>query len=1638
MGDSAVLLDEGAAREKLRSIWGHILGQDPSLIEDGDSFFDLGGDSILAHDVILAAGQQGLVLDMRTIFLSTSLEEMAEAVLLPPSNGNGTRKEEEEVPDQPPPNGTPGDDEAFADTTRLELARACRVSGADIEHVYPCSPMQESLMTDIDGHTNPYVIQCVFVLDENTSLPRFQLAWDETIRANPTLRTRICHADPAGSFVNVVVVDDKTAWGEETTDLAQSLDQDAALHMQPGEPFFRYCIVTSPALDRKEDQRYFVWTVHHALCDAASLETVITDVARRYQGEAVPEHHSFRQFVDSIHDATTVDRQREFWQRSLGDAEPAVYPPPRQDGELQPALTGSLEWPLVLSPTPRFGVTTAILLRAAWAILVSHYTGSKSVVFGVINNGRQTSALRDVVGPTINLVPALVAVDPDVAVPSFLTDILVRAAETMPFEHSGVSAVRKILADPGSAAAAAATQFRTLFVVQPADIFSGAADAMRILGLRYMKRLGKREKHPYPLVLTLTLSSDTLVNLHVQYDDRVLSKQAAEYLVHHYQRVLAELGEATQETRVGSISPFGDYDMSHIRRWNKARDPREPVCVHHLFQQQAAKQPKTVAVCSADLSLTYQDVDEMSTSLAIHLNQLGVAPGACVGVCFEKSVWTVVSILAVFKAGAVYVPIERGHPRPRIQEVIALAQIELVMTSVAGVGVLEGIKARTVLVGNGFQPRQFLDERHLLPTASPYSTAYVLFTSGTTGKPKGIIMPHASICASIKHHSAAFGMGPHSRTLQFGAHTFDLSIGEIFSTLSAGGCICVPSEQERLEDLAGAITRLRANTLLVVPTVLNLLSPPDVPTLETVVLAGEPIPQETVARWADKAELHCAYGPSETAVWCSGNLGVSTDADAANIGRGIGANMWIVEREDHRKLAAVGSVGEIVISGPLVGAGYLGDEAATAAAFVTAPDWLRAVDPTCGVVYRSGDLARYNYDGSMQIMGRMDAQVKIRGHRVELGEIESRVVEHGMVATAQAMVPATGPFEDQVVVVFSSQKPMLLQSAASASPDIRISEAGFALVQDLKLHAALSLPDYMLPSVWIPVEAAPLLVSGKMDRKRLRDWVQAMAYHDTHMELLRGMSDAGVVVDMAPGSAAETIRQLWSDVLGIPAHRIGMNTSFLAIGGDSIAAIQVVARCRKMGLQLSVRGLLGTKTLGSLSMLAEKAQITRVASPAEEEDNNTNERQTAEALLLPFRQSLQAKLGTESGYSIQDAYPLSPIQRVIMRARAADPSLFILSLTMELKPPDSQPVSLDRLVRAWEHTVAGFPILRSVFLRDSAQQKRDPIQVVLHGVRPIIHTVTAPQGDAIPTFDSEGVPSVDGCRFPHRALVFQRGGSYFISLEFDHLVIDGWSLQLVKMALMECYEADGLHTAAIHQPSPSYKSYVQAHSAVRTQADDKFWSAALRDQRASLLFLPATGKPHEPPPPEDQLDSAGTKTVLRLGCLRVESLASFSTSHGVTLASIFDAAWAQTLSHYTGSSDVAFDYVLSGRDDDDNDDNDDDVPSAFYIVGPLLNVLPYHLHGVSAEPGSNALAVLALRMQDQRIHDRLHARSDVAAVMESARPGERLWNTAVNFQRRPAKVGAGRWVVEEDLERTRDPWHVSEPDQKIGNSLSSL
>ncbi|RWA11889.1 hypothetical protein EKO27_g3185 [Xylaria grammica] len=1579
-----------SVEQQLRVLWAEVLHDEPSSFADDDGFFEVGGDSVTAQTLVDSARRHGINLTMKQIFLNNSIRDMASTAVLSMPGDGGDNPEFHPSAPSPWPSAGPLED------LREAVARICSVSRSVIEDVFPCTPMQRSLLGHPESKDNFYVRQFVFKLKNSSIMTAFWGAWQGTARTNPVLRSRICFLESRPGYIQAVLDETPTLNIVSNSSLRDFLTIDASTPMVPGDPYTRFCRLT----DHQSGGEYFVWTIHHAVFDAVSLALILDDVSRRTRNEVVPQRPSFASFAQGLN-AVSAEEEARFWSDSLASFRIGPYPTIQPETAPTSNRTMTVEHAISIKPPSGSGLTKGSMIRATWAILLRHYTGSNDVGFGAINSGRYSSAseLSQMAGPTINLCPVALRVAPDEAVFAFMKRVQKQMGEMIPYEHSGISRIRAFLAPEDLPV----LDFRSLLVVNHQSFASDIASSVNSLGLEFLEDEGKREQHPYPLVLTVTLSPSPL--LHIEYNEEALTRSQAQNLGNHFQTILARLGEATLETRVETITPFGQHDLSQILKWNSTDYPAEETVLHDLIHQQAIKQPDSIAVHStAAPPLTYRDIDEYSSITANRLVHRGALPGSFIAVCFEKSAWTVVAILAVLKAGCIYVPIDPEHPQKRIRDIITLVGAQRSITSKVGAQALQG-HGIDIMELSPDDSCSGYELSMALPAVSPGSPAYIQFTSGSTGIPKGVLISHSAICTAIKYCGEAFGAASKWRTLQFCAHTFDLSIAEFFITLAWGGCVCVPSEVERMNDLAGVLTSLRADTLLCVPTVVNLINPADVPGLKRIVLAGEPIPQQIFTKWADNVELTAAYGPSETTPYCSGNINVGPQTSQSNIGRSIGAHMWIVSPDDHQELRAIGCVGEIVISGPLVGSGYFNDQAHTDASFVPPPEWLKVNKTSSpGLVYRSGDLARLNSDGTFSIVGRRDTQVKLRGFRIELGEIENRIMSIGSATASLAMLPPVGPCAQQLVAVVSFRKSSL---TAHSDAGIRISTMYNPQLENLKRHLELALPGYMVPSVWICLEEMPLIISGKIDRKSLNQWIQAMT-KDTYDTLVGYNSSESPGDEILPGSLASKLGQLWSDVLGVPLNSIGMNSQFIVCGGDSIAAMQIVSRAKQLSLDFTVRDIMSAMTFGRL--------VASIENRPSNVGHQTIAPRTVDDVfwwggsVQIYAPIVASRLKDVPGVRVEYAYPTSSFAREIKKQRLINPWVFLLSWEMVVTSKIGQPISLEGLARAWKSVIKRYDVLRSIYVQDR-ERGLPLLQVVLDAGaadRATIEISEADADDDEPTFELAGVPSVDDCFLPHRAHFVRHGDQYYAHIELDHQVIDGWSLRLIKESLLHAYESDHSSQPRPLPAPPSHRAVVAHRNPSRECVDDQYWETVLRGMKPCLLSVPVRCE-------GASKQQTIRKTIVYLPEIPARDMAKFGTKYGITPASLVDAAWAMTLASHTNSPDVLFEYVVSGR--------NEDVPGVFEIVGLLINAVPYHLAGVLADGGLAELTGLAGKIQQQRLENDMHSTSNVREVVERRLGVAKLWNTAVNFQRRPSAVESATLKVEDLLQKSVDPWH---------------
>ncbi|KAL9601435.1 MAG: hypothetical protein Q9219_002501 [cf. Caloplaca sp. 3 TL-2023] len=527
--------------------------------------------------------------------------------------------------------------------------------------------------------------------------------------------------------------------------------------------------------------------------------------------------------------------------------------------------------------------------------------------------------------------------------------------------------------------------------------------------------------------------------------------------------------------------------------WNEAVPPKVNTCVHEIVLKHARTNPQAPAVCSWDGNLTYEELDRKSFHLALRFIEAGVTQEALIPVCFKKSLHAVVAMLAIHRAGGAFVPLDPSHPEDRLRAVVDKAKATVVVTSPETAHLFKNMPVASIQVTSSMMETSgAADDSRTLPSVRPDHAAFVLFTSGSTGKPKGILQEHASVCTSALAHGRALQVSSDSRVFQYAAFTFDVSMMDIFTTLICGGCVCIPSEEERMGSFTNAMNRMRVNWVLFTPSVASLVNPEDVPLLETLVYGGEAVKQENVSRWVGKVRLFNCYGPAECGACAIGEF-IRPDSRPANIGRQFGGELcWVVDPDRHNRLLPIGAPGELVVEGPTLARGYLDDLPKTQASFIKSPAWPQgAGHGRVRRIYKTGDLVRQNSDGTFDYLGRKDLQVKVRGQRVEIGEVEHHISTYPGIALSMVARPQSGPYGQTLVAI------MQLVSTSDTKGhgnDLDHLPNEYVLAADFDRKKLLSslrmtLPNYMVPTHVLVVSKLPLSVSGKIDRKVVDAWL---------------------------------------------------------------------------------------------------------------------------------------------------------------------------------------------------------------------------------------------------------------------------------------------------------------------------------------------------------------------------------------------------------------------------------------------------------------------------------------------------------------------------------------------------------------------
>ena len=533
-------------------------------------------------------------------------------------------------------------------------------------------------------------------------------------------------------------------------------------------------------------------------------------------------------------------------------------------------------------------------------------------------------------------------------------------------------------------------------------------------------------------------------------------------------------------------------DKQLLKSWHRKEQYSNPTCLHRIVGLTMSSKPNEQAICAWDGTMTYAELDKASTDLAKQLIQGGIRVGDLIPFSFEKSRYAVVAALAILKAGAAFVPLDPNHPAERLKETINTVNAKLVVTSPLWEANYVKLGKKTVVVSPEHMRTYERVKMTSLPDVSAQDGAFVLFTSGSTGQPKGMLHDHVAAVT----HAVANGesMGYYGRVFQFSAFTFDMAVWDMFSTLILGGCICIPSSEDRLNNISQAMNSLGVEFAFLTPSVASLLQPGDIRSLKRLACGGEVFRQEIVQRWKDKVELMNQYGIAEVGTIAVRHL--NHEAPTSRV-RTVGHTLptlhgVLVDPDDHDRLVPIGAIGELMVTGTTLSRGYINSETKNRSSYIKGPAWAAELGLEDRVFYKTGDLLQYNvgsFDGQMDFVKRKDGQLKYHGQRMEAGEVEHHLNEIPGVLVSTLVLPDCGCFSGQLVAAV--QMSSSGEQKARGKP-LRVDPTQKLPAGVVKTQLSKSLPGYMIPAECVVIDNMPYTPSCKVDRKSVQAWLQSL------------------------------------------------------------------------------------------------------------------------------------------------------------------------------------------------------------------------------------------------------------------------------------------------------------------------------------------------------------------------------------------------------------------------------------------------------------------------------------------------------------------------------------------------------------------
>ncbi|MBB1650688.1 non-ribosomal peptide synthetase [Delftia sp. UME58] len=1529
---------QGELEETLAKIWAEVLGVERVGRQDG--FFELGGHSLLALGLLERVRAQGLCVQVRTLFQHPRLAEFAQAV----EQGQGQTNGEIDVPPNLIPEGCAEITPQMLTLVELDAREIARITAgvpggaANIQDIYPLAPLQEGMLFHhmLDTQHDAYVTSHELLFDSRERLEHFAASFNTVIARHDILRTAVLWE---GLREPVQVV-----WRQAVLQLRWL----EGVHALPQA--HRIDVRQAPMIDgfaAPDGQRWRLRLyTHHMVDDNTTLKLAVREIGLVQQGlqAQLPEPVAFRRFVAQARLGGSRAGHEAFFRQMLADVQEPTAPygllDVRGDGsEVQEAR---LELDAGLARRIReqarsHGVSAAALFHLAWALVVGRTTGREDVVFGTVLFGRMQGQ-RDAgraLGMFINTLPIRIRLGVQGVVQA-LRQAHAALTQLLEHEHASLS-----LAQRCSGLEAGVPLFTALLNYRHG---AGQSEDVQTEALQWegVEMVGGVERTNYPFGLFVNdMGSD--FSLVVQVAQGIDASTVGGYVIEAVEGLAQALG-APSPGRLSEIGVLQGQERARLLEWSVDEHAHPwQVPVHRLFEQRVHERPEAPALSFGQRTLSYGELNVLANRLAHRLIALGVRPETRVGIAAQRSLEMVVGLLAILKAGGAYVPLDPDYPADRLAHMVEDSGLGLVLVQDAlrmGLPDLQGLPVvdldlRDVDSEPAHDPEVELHGENL---------AYVIFTSGSTGRPKGAANRHGALHNRLAWMQQAYALTATDAVLQKTPFSFDVSVWEFFWPLMTGARLVVagPGDHRDPARLVSLIRQHGITTLHFVPSMLQAFLGYEgieaCTSLVRIVCSGEALhadAQAQVRRRLPGAVLHNLYGPTEAAIdvthWTCRDDGRAS----VPIGRPIsGLRTYVLDAR--LNLTVPGVPGELYLGGPGLARGYQRRAGLSADRFVADP-----LDDAGGRLYRTGDLVRWCADGQLEYLGRIDHQVKIRGLRIELGEVEAQLLLQPQVREAVVMA-RQGAGGTRLVAYVT---PASAGSQAAIDTDV------------LRAQLGRVLPDYMVPSAVMVLDSLPLNTNGKVDRKALPE-VQAPAASACE----------------APLPGVETLlAAVWSQVLKVPS--LGRHDNFFALGGDSILSLQIVTRLQQRGWHITPRQMFECQTIAALGAVAEEADAGASQDRAPRRRSGLSDYPEADPAWFPM-------LDVDN---IEDIYPLAPTQAgmLLHAIEAPGSGLYVNQLNLEVGNLDAA-----RLARAWQIMVERHEMLRTGFLWHGAMVR--PLQVVLRRVQAQVSLldwsgVEAEEAERRASLLAQQllVRDIDWLKPPlSQVTVIDLGADHpryrhRLIWTHHHVLSDGWSDSRLMGEWLRAYADEPL--PARPEPYGDYIDWLQRQDVPQAE---QFWRGELAGCDGPCLLAQATANRHH--------GQGFGKLYTKLDRHETGLLQAFAQREHVTLNTLVQAAWALLLQQHTGKARVLFGSTVAGR--------PAQIPGVEEMMGLFINTIPVPV----AAPGGQSVGDYLREVQQTNMRVREYEHVALADIQRwSGSAGRPLFDSIIVFENLP-------------------------------------